>query len=184
MKKNRDEILERYAELICSDSEAARNQLLKLDHKTDAYVLSRIAHTYFLDALFFKNGNMRKRFVTSKLKIAENYIEKAYAINPKCRDLLYTKGMIHNAFHDTWKAIDCYIAIIEQPDKMNLRYNCTGFDIAYNKMVVNDAHFQLYRLFHDLQNYKLSKKFLAHYKKELKKGTDTLYIPLEKFLMS
>jgi hypothetical protein len=47
-------------------------------------------------------------------------------------------------------------------------------------MIVNDAHFQLYRLFKETAP-KLANKFLKRYRGELKKGVNTIYLPLEIF---
>ncbi len=111
------------------------------------------------------------------------YIEKAIAFNPDCRDVLYTRGVIYNAIGDTWTAIDCYIKIMELGEDLGEDANCSGSDLPFVRMILNDARFQLYRLFHDLEEYELSKKFLKAYKMHLRKGIDTIYKPLEKFLM-
>jgi hypothetical protein len=49
---------------------------------------------------------------------------------------------------------------------------------------VNDSRFQLYRLYYDKGDFLTSKKYLAEYKKKLKRGINTIYKPLDSFLMN
>jgi tetratricopeptide (TPR) repeat protein len=124
----REHLLQRYYELVGHDSLKARNEILKLSYKNDAYLLSCVALTYKDEAMFFKNGNMRKEFIKEKLLIAKKYIDKSFQLNPRCRDILFTKGEIYNALDDRFEAIDCYIKIIEFDEKLNKLYNCSRSD--------------------------------------------------------
>lgn len=178
---NRQEALQNYYNLVTSDSELARNQILQLSYRKDGFLLSRIALTYRDEAMFFKNGNNRKRFIESKLLIARKYIDKALKISPDCRDILYIKGTIYFALNDKNEAIDCYIKIIENNVSLNEKYNCSNSNLSHVKMIVNDSHLQLYRLFKNT-NSQLANKFLKKYKEGLKNGIKTIYLPLENFL--
>lgn len=172
--------MQQYYNLVGIDSYKARNEILKLPYKSDPYLLSCLALTYKDEAMFFKNGNKRKRFLNKKLLLAKKYIDKSYQLNSDCRDVLFTKGEIYNALGYRFDAIDCFIKIIEQGTILNKKYNCSESDKSYIEMIVNDAHFQLYRLF-KITNNELANKFLRKYKTEIKKGVNTIYVPFENF---
>lgn len=178
----REAALERYSDLVCTDSLGARNALLKLPYRNDAYLLSCIALTYRDEAMFFKNGRQRKHNVGAKLLVAKKYIEKAFRLMPDCRDLLYTRGNIHQAMDDNFTAFDCFIKILKFGKGKQPALNCSGSESWFIEMLINDAHFELYRIFRDLDNMRLAKRFLAEYKRGLKKGISTIYKPLEQFL--
>jgi len=55
-----------------------------------------------------------------------------------------------------------------------------GRDFA--KMPINDARFELYRL-HFGEDQKKSAKYLKEYKAHLKRGVETIFHPLNKFLL-
>lgn len=164
VREGKKEIMQRYYNLVAIDSEKARCEILKLDYKKDGYLLSRIALTFKDEALFFKNGNQRKKSIKDKLLIAKKYIDKAIKLSPDCRDILYTKGTIYIALHEKFEAMDCYIKIIENGESLTQKFNCSNYDAPYVRMIINDAHFQLYRLFYDLENFKMANKFLKEYK--------------------
>lgn len=175
--------LTQFNKLVAIDSEKARAIILKMPYQEDAYLLKCIAQTYIDEAMFFKNGNLRKFFVSDKLMLAKKYIDEAFSLKNNCRDVLYTKGIIYNAIGDKNTAINCYILIIDNADKIDYEYNCSNSDLQFIKMIVNDSYFQLYRLFYDIKNFTLSKKLLLEYKKGVKKGIETIYVPLENYLM-
>lgn len=104
-------------------------------------------------------------------------------INPKCRDVLYLKGTIYNALGETLEAIDCYIGILDTVNINDPLFNCSGNEDHKVDTLINDSYFQLYRLFYDLKKFELSNRFLEEYKKGIEYGIDTLYKPLDKFLM-
>jgi tetratricopeptide (TPR) repeat protein len=138
--------------------------------------------TYFDESLFDDDGNHRVYFLMRKLKLAEKYITKAYKINDGCLDVLYTLGKVRNGFKQTDLAISCYKKIIKIGSK-KLPKEDTCTDRSLVSMQVNDSKFQLYRLYHDKGNLALSRKYLAMYKNGLKKGIETIYKPLDNFLM-
>ena len=173
--------LQRYFELVPHNSKAAREEILKLPYAADGYLLSRIALTYRDEAMFFVNGNSKKKIIESKLLLAKKYIDEALNLQPDCRDILYLKGTIYFSLNERLDAIDCYIKIIEDGLTLNEKYNCSKSDLPFVKMIINDSHLQLYRLFKN-SNIKLANKFLKKYKKELKEGIKTIYIPLTEFL--
>jgi tetratricopeptide (TPR) repeat protein len=179
----RDIVLERYDRYGVKDAAKARRVIKQADFRADAYLLKCIAVTYSDESMFRNETEMRKVFIKRKLNLAIKYIEKAIALKPECRDILFVRGVIYNANGDTWTAIDCYIKIMELGEDLREDANCSDSDLPFVKMILNDARFQLYRLFHDLEEYELSGKFLRAYKRHLRKGVDTIYKPLEKFLM-
>ncbi len=184
MKQKDVSMLNRFNRLVTKDSVMARHIIRQADYKTSAYLLRCIALTYRDEAVFRNATEMRKIFVKRKLDLAKKYIDKAFSINPNCRDVLFTKGGIYNALGDTFTAIECYIRILELGEDSDKLSNCSESDISYVRMVFNDSRFQLYRLFYDLEDFDLSNKFLDEYKKHLKEGINTIYRPLEDYLMS
>jgi tetratricopeptide (TPR) repeat protein len=180
-KKNKQ--LEKYHKLVGVNSLKARKEIEKIKFQNDTYLLSCIALTFKDEAVFFKNGNMRKIFLKKKLDLAKNFIDDAFKLNPTCRDMLFIKGAIYNALGDKRTAIDCYIQILKLDENLSKEYNCSNSNLAFVQMLLNDARFQLYRLFYDLEDFDLSSKFLKEYKSQLKKGIDTIYKPLEYFSM-
>jgi hypothetical protein len=176
------DIITKFNTIVATDPIAARNLILKLDYSKDANLLACIALTYKDEALFLKNGNQRKIIISNKIKLAKEYIDKAFELAPNCRAVLDLKGSIYIALNDPFTAIDCYINIIENRKINQFEYNCSNSNVDFEKMVVNDAYFQLYRLFFDLKNLKLANKFLNEFKKGLAKGIATIYYPVEKFI--
>lgn len=184
MKSEKEKILDNFNKYVLNDSAKARAIIEGIDYENDPYWLRCIALTYKDEALFFKNGKMRKVFLTDKLKSAKKYIKKAFKLNPNCRDVLYTKGVIYNALGDIYTAIDCYISILELGEKTDKISNCSNSELPFIQMILNDAKFQLYRLFYDLEDFEMSNKFLESYKENLNKGVNTIYSPLENFIMT
>lgn len=176
-------VLKRFNKYVVKDAAKARKIIRQADYKADAYLLRCIALTYKDEAVFNADGQMRKVVVQRKLKLAKKYIDNSFRLKPACRDILFTKGDIYNIIGETKMAIDCYISIMEQGEDLGQEANCSGSDLHYVRMILNDARFQLYRLFHDLESYELSMKFMKAYISHLKEGIDTIYKPLDKFLM-
>jgi tetratricopeptide (TPR) repeat protein len=173
-----------FNDLVVKDSAGAR-YIIKQQHgyKQNAYCLRCIALTYKDEAMFKTETEMRRRFINRKLQLAKKYIDMAFLLAPDCRDVLYIKGVIYNAMGDTYAAIDCYIRVLEIEENLDKEYNCSESDLPFVQMILNDSRFQLYRLFHDLDSMELSNDFLKEYKKYLRKGVNTIYWPLKKFLM-
>jgi hypothetical protein len=118
------------------------------------------------------------------LTVIDKFVDKGFKINQNCRDLLYTKGIIYNALGDTFTTIDCYLAILKLEERTDSVYNCSNSDLPFVQILLNDAKFQLYRLFYDLEDFEMSDKFLEDYKKHLVNGVSTIYKPLANFLMN
>ncbi|MGH2563318.1 MAG: hypothetical protein ACRDE5_02315, partial [Ginsengibacter sp.] len=77
-------------------------------------------------------------------------------------------------------AIYCYEKLIKLGvTKISKQKYSRGREFA--KELVNDAKFELYRLYY-YENPKLSQKYLNHYKKGLGNHIGTIYKPLKKFL--
>jgi tetratricopeptide (TPR) repeat protein len=181
-KKYKEKILQKYYNVVGTDSDKARSFIRMLNYRQDPYLLRCIAQTYFDESLFNNDGSQREYFDGRKLRLAEKYIIKAYILNEDCIDVLYTLGKIRNAFKQTDLAIYCYKRIIEVGrKKIPKKDTCT--DRSFVQIKVNDSKFQLYRLYHDKGEFKFSKRYLSMYKKGLEKGIETIYKPLEKFLM-
>jgi tetratricopeptide (TPR) repeat protein len=178
----RSEVLKKYYDIVATDSAKARQLIKQLDYKKDPYLLQCIAQTYLDESLFKNDGSSRGYFITKKLRLAEKYIIKAFEIRPKHSEVLWTMGNVRNAFKQTDIAIFCFKRIIELGIK-NVINKDEDQDFRYAQMKINDSKFQLYRLYYDKGDLTLSKKYLAMYKRGLKKGIKTIYKPLEKFLM-
>jgi hypothetical protein len=177
-----ERILQKYYDTVGTNSAKARSLIKKLDYKQDPYLLRCIALTYFDESRLNDDDSPKEYFAMRKLRVAEKYITKAYKLNEDCIDVLYTLGNIRNGFKQTDLAIYCFKRIIEVGSrKIPNKDTCT--DRSLIEIKVNDSRFQLYRLFHDKENYSLSKRYLSMYKKGLKKGIMTIYKPLERYLM-
>jgi hypothetical protein len=178
----KEQILKKYYDTVGSDSAKARQLIRKLDYGSDPYLLSCIGQTYFDESLFDKNGEYRTHFDNRKLRLAEKYGLRAYKINPDHSEVLWIMGKIRNAFKQTDLAIYCFKTIIARGVKRVVN-DVDDNDIKYAQMKINDSKFQLYRLYYDIGNLGLSKRYLAMYKNGLKKGIKTVYKPLNKFVM-
>jgi tetratricopeptide (TPR) repeat protein len=175
-------ILKRFHKIETKDPAKARKLIKQLDYKNDHYLLQCIAMTYIDEAQFDENGKWRYYADGRKLRIAENYIYKAFNLNPKCSFVLWILGKIKTAYGQTEAAILCYKDIIEIGSKRITQGCCKNeLDIEVAFAQINDSKFHLYRLYKD-SNPSLSKRYLTLYKKGLEKGIFTLYIPLEQFI--
>ena len=182
LKMKREKILQQYNNLVGENSSRAREVIMKLDFRKDAYLLHCIAQTYYDESLFNDDGSQREFFVMRKLRLAEKYIIEAYMINEGCINVLWTLGKIRKAFGQFDLAIYCFKRIIEiGSKKIGEDDNCTNRSLV--KIKVNDSKFQLYRLYHDKSDFTTARKFLSLYKIGLKKDIGTLYKPLKKFLL-
>lgn len=178
----RERILKKYYKAVGEDSAKARGIIKELKYKNDPYLLRCIALTYFDESRLYNDNTPREYFDGRKLRLAEKYIIRAYTINEDCIDVLYTLGEIRNGFRQTDLAIYCFKRIIEVGSrKIPNKDTCTDRSIV--RVKVNDSRFQLYRLFHDKGDCIRSKKYLSLYRHGLRKGIETIYKPLEKFLM-
>jgi len=174
-------ILNKYRDTVATNSAKARNYIRQLDYKNNFYLLMCIAQTYLDESHFGDNG--RNRIDERKWRMAEKYIIKAYKLSPENAETLYTMGSIRGCHTDQILiAIGCYEDVIKLGEtKIAKQEYSRGIEFA--RELVNDAKFELYRLYYDYNKPKLSKKYLAAYKKGLEKGITTIYTPLEKFLL-
>jgi hypothetical protein len=114
--------------------------------------------------------------------MAERYISKAFSINSNCANIVYTMGKVRKVYGQLDIAIYCFEKIIKQGVKGNFNNGC-DLDRDFVKVLINDSKFELYRIHHDMENYKLAHRYLTMYKKGLEKGIDTIFKPLAKFLL-
>jgi tetratricopeptide (TPR) repeat protein len=171
----------RFRKLATVDSAAARKVIKQTSFKIDPYLLQCIALTYFDESLFGPDGNQRDYFLMSKLRLAKKYIDTAYALSPNCIDVLWMKGKIYKALNQTAESINCFEQILKL-GRRKLSDLDTCSDRELLEVKVNDSRFQLYRLYFDI-NKSRSSMFLRFYKLHLKQGVDTLYKPLQDFLL-
>lgn len=175
------EIIEAYRNTVDTDSVKARQLIKKLDYKEDYYLLQCIAQTYLDESRLEEDDTMREYLDKRKWRWAERYIIKAFILNPDNGEVLYTMGNVRKANGQTDIAIYCFRKIIE----LGVRKVASGEysrGIAFAKELINDSKFELYRVYQK-ENPALSKRYLAAYKFGLKKGIDTIYRPLRKFLV-
>jgi hypothetical protein len=182
LNNNLDTILGEYRNIVAFDSVAARNLIKKLDYKNNFYLLKCIAQTY-LDESRFKDGSseLRPSLNMRKWTLAEKYIIKAFTINDDNAEVLYTMGEIRKINGRKDFAIYCFERIIKLGIKRvaNQEYS-RGEKFA--RVLINDARFELYRLYYNI-NPGASKKNLQSFKRERSKGVDTIFKPLNKFLL-
>ena len=95
--------------------------------------------------------------------MAERYIIKAFVINPDCAEVLYTMGGIRKFGGQDDIAIYCFEKIINTKEK-DIAFGEYGRGVAFAQILINDAKFELYRLYYD-ENPTLSKRYLSIYKK-------------------
>jgi len=178
---DREKILEEYRKIITIDSIKARDLIKKLDYKEDAFLLRCIAQTYLDESRFEADGTPREFLNWRKLKMAERYIIKAYTIDPNCSRVVYTMGSVRRSMGQTDVAIYCYDKVIKLGIRGGSSKRCP-VDNELAKELINDSKFELYRLYYE-DNRKLAEKYLARYKKGLEKGINSIYVPLEQFLL-
>jgi tetratricopeptide (TPR) repeat protein len=187
MEKNenyRDVIIQEFNTLVSIDSLKARKVIKKLKYSNDAYLVRCIALTYKDEAIFDTNWKLKdvKNYDYRKLKMAKKYIDRAFNINPNCRDVLFTRGTIYSQLGDKYTAIDCFTRILELKKSKDKIVNCAEENSRYIRMVYNDTYLKLYQLFWDIGSKKTARSLLRQYKDGLKKGADTIYKPLKNFI--
>jgi len=178
---DRQKIMEEYRRTVGVDSAKARALIKKLPYKDDHYLLQCIAQTYKDESVFEEDGTMRKYVDERKWRMAERYIIKAFDINPICPDVLWVMGSVRKIMEQIDLAVYCFKKIIELGIKGITKEGCE-LNIEYARELINDSKFELYRIYHGTDT-NLSKKYLAQYKHGLIKGANTIYKPLEKFLV-
>lgn len=182
MKQDRESILQAYRKIVGLDSAKARALIRKLDYKEDFVLLQCIAQTYLDESLLEEDGTMREYLDRRKWRMAERYIIKAFVINSAHLHVLYTMGKVRKVGTQFDIAIYCFKRIIELGVKgASLGENKLSPDFANE--LINDSKFELYRIYHDLNDFKLSDKYLKMYKAGLTKGINTIFKPLSRFLL-
>ncbi len=182
-KMFREDILKKYQRALTVDAVKARNFIKKLDYKDDPYLLACIAQTYLDESWFNEKGIQRSRLYRRKWRIAERYIIKAFTLDSDCLLVLATMGSVRRASHQYDIAIYCFEKIIKLGEKG--ANSCkSDMSLDWEKRLINDSKFELYRLHFWQGDIELSKRYLRRYKIGLKKTEDTIYSPLEHFLVS
>jgi hypothetical protein len=177
-----DLMLNKYREVVATDSAKARAYIMPLDYRSNFYLLKCIAQTY-LDESRFEDGSnkMRNKIDLRKWRMAEKYIIKAFTLNNDNAETLYTMGEIRKVSHQMDIAIYCFKRIIKLGvNRIAKQEYSRGRSFA--KELINDAKFELYRLYFDIDKKK-SAKYLKEFKANLKNGVDTIFLPLDNFLL-
>lgn len=177
-----DLLLNKYREVVATDSVKARACIMQLDYKNNFYLLKCIAQTYLDESRFEKGSNkMRKEINLRKWRMAEKYIIKAFTINDDNAETLYTMGEVRKLGHQKDIAVYCFKRIIKLGVNRiaNQEYS-RGKSFA--KELINDARFELYRLYF-ASDPKKSTKYLKEFKVNLDNGVGTIFHPLNKFLL-
>jgi tetratricopeptide (TPR) repeat protein len=177
-----DLMLNKYRELVATDSAKARRCLMQLDYKNNFYLLKCIAQTYLDESLFEDGSNkMRREVDQRKWRMAEKYIIKAFGLNDDHAETLYTMGKVRMASDQNDIAIYCFKRIIKLGvTKVAKQEYSRGRDFA--KMLINDARFELYRLYF-YSDKQEARKYLNDFKIHVKNGAETIFHPLSKFLL-
>jgi tetratricopeptide (TPR) repeat protein len=172
----------KYRELVATDSVKARECIKRLDYKNNFYLLKCIAQTY-LDESRFEDGSntMRKEVDFRRWRMAEKYIIRAFNKDDDNAETLYTMGEIRKLGNQNHIAIYCFERIIKLGINTIVKQPYSRGN-SFAKGLINDAKFELYRLFF-YENPKLSAKYLREYKSGIKKGNTTIFKPLNKFLL-
>jgi len=177
-----DLMLYKYRDVVAIASVKARAHIMQLDYKSNFYLLQCIAQTYLDESLLEDGSNkMRKEIDQRKWRMSEKYIIKAFTINDDNAETLYTMGKIRKVGHQKDIALYCFKRIIKLGVNIIAKqeYSRGRF---FAKELINDARFELYRLYFD-SDPKKSAKYLKEFKANLKKGTGTIFHPLNKFLL-
>jgi hypothetical protein len=178
---DRAEILEKYRDILGEDSVKARRLIQKLDYKNDPILLQHIAQTYLDEARFEADGTPRNSLNWAKFQTAEKYIIKAFELNSNCLLVLSTMGSLRRSNGQKDIAIYCFEKIIQLGIKGAISDQCEIDEDLANELI-NDSNFELYRLYHD-DDPSLSDEYLTTYKKGVENGINTIYTPLERFLL-
>ncbi len=177
-----DLMLSKYRESVATDSVKARAYIMRSDYKNNFYLLQCIAQTYIDESLLEDGSNkMRKEVDLRKWRMAEKYIIKAFTINDDNAETLYSMGKIRKSGYQNDIAIYCFKRIIKLGvNKISTQEYSRGKSFA--KELINDAGFELYKLYFDTDK-KRPTKYLKEFKANVKKGVETLFHPLNKFLL-
>lgn len=178
---NKYSVIEEYRDILVNDSMKARQLIKKLDFQRDPYLLSLIAQTYIDEARFDNNNKQRRRLLMRKWYLAEKYIIKAYKLDSSNAEIIYKMGTIRRVYGRDDLAIYCYKRVSKM-DPKSIAKGEYNRGIAFAWELINDSRFELYRLYFDTHPL-LSKRYLELYKKGLKRGINTIYSPLEDFLL-
>lgn len=178
---DREKILDEYRNILTKDSAKARSLIKKLDYKEDPFLLQCIAQTFLDESRFDENRKQRKELYWRKWKVAERYLIKAFELDADSLIVLSTMGSARRSSGQKALSIYCFERIIELGIK-GAKSPKTHLDRDFAKELINDAKFDLYRLYYE-DNPKLSDKYLAMYKRGLEKGINTIYKPLKSFLL-
>ncbi|MGC4040325.1 MAG: hypothetical protein QM710_05945 [Flavobacterium sp.] len=176
------DLLDKYRDTVANDSKKARRYIQQLDYRDNPYLLNCIAQTYLDEARFEDNSDqIRDTINFRKWRMAEKYVIEAFKLNSNHAEILYTMGEIRKLNFQDEIAIYCFEKIIGLGvKKIEKQEYSRGRDFA--KELINDSKFELYRL-HFITNQKLANKYLRQYQQGIKLGIDSIYIPLEKFLL-
>ncbi|MDE2026566.1 MAG: hypothetical protein KGJ07_08835 [Patescibacteria group bacterium] len=181
-EKKFDVLLNKYWDTYRKNPAKARRYLQKLDYKNNFYLLRCIAQTYLDESQFEPESNKRlKETNFRKWRMAEKYIIQAFKMNSDNAEVVYTMGDIRKQNFQDDIAIYCFEKVINLGAKKIASQEYSG-GIDFAKELINDARFEMYRLHHHI-NPKLANKYLEEYKKNIKRGTSTIFIPLKKFLL-
>ena len=175
-------ILDKYRDVVGTDSARARKIIMKLNYRNNFYLLHCIAQTY-LDESRFEDGNdkMRRQVDQRKWRMAEKYIIKSMKRDDDNAETLYTMGQIRKLGHQDHLAVYCFKRIIKLGvGRISSQQYSRGRDFA--RMLINDARFELYRIYFYSDRDK-SANYLSTYKEYLKRGVYTIYYPLKRFLL-
>lgn len=152
------EILNEYYRYYIDEPTKARAIIKKLDYKEDHYLLAAIAYTYLHE---------------DKLRLAERYAMKAFALRKNCPNTHWLLGLIHFNYGHHELAVQSFEEIIRLGVKPAISSKCCKrpYDILSEKKNararINDSKFQLYRLLID-EKPGLAKRYFREFEEGLK----------------
>ena len=155
--RNKDNILEEYYDLYYKDTTKARLLIKKLDYKSDPYLLSEIATSYFDE---------------NKLRLAERYALKAFALDCLNSNVLWVLGLVKWDYGQIENSIFCFQEIIRiGTRRVRKSNNKKIMDATLAR--INDSKLQLYRLL-KITKPAVAKRYLKMYEKGLDNGISTI----------
>ena len=177
-----DIVVDEFKKLCEKDYKVARKFLKKFNYKNNHRLLQLIALSYVDEASFYANGMKKEYYDRRCLRYAETYIVKAFKIRPICSNVLWTLAKVRKDYQQYDSAIFCFQEIIRLGVKGICRDSCKNErDTALAQ--INDSKFELYRLYYN-SNPTLSKRYFTMYKNGVRKGINTLYIPLDEYILT
>jgi len=168
-----------YEENVGKNSFAARQAIKELDYKNNHCFLRMIAQTYLDEAIFERGDKMRKKINLMKLRHAQSYINRSYAICKDCIKTLWVMAKVFEKYDKISESIQFYRLISKTDINKSIHYYCVQ-DKLEAAMIVNDSLFELYRSYYEA-NKSLSNKYLQKYLTGLSEGISTIYYPIEKY---